>query len=451
MIHAMPVPLPSALVEHHAIDLERNYSDGWGLTVDDVATAPSGEIYALYHVYRYTYGVTDDEVDPAKAHFGYSLVTRYASDGTPLATAVSARSRDEGEGESTVFGGLTTGLGEDLCGAKGLCVLPDGTLAATGPGDHTHLITADLTTVTAHHGMPDSRHDGGGVRDPFAAWISTTPEGRLLCTTGEYGVHNYGNLLDNIVAITDQPLTPASKPTLRALASLVAEPARHTEADLRPDVLFDGKPVGMDHRPRPSLIEHLAEAEQTGRRWDWDGARLGRPAVVREDLFVVPVYGRTYRGGNRGRRFAFVLVDDKGEFLGRLGGLDLYRDSPFTGFCFEIAADSARERIYHLNRYGLFAWTATGFRAQRLDLADRRYKPLKHFTLVDCTPAGELILAHRTQHLMLRIPCPARLSDLGEVVENALRSYAKERTTLKRQWQPVKWHWVDSTAPVHRL
>jgi hypothetical protein len=70
---------------------------------------------------------------------------------------------------------------------------------------------------------------------------------------------------------------------------------------------------------------------------------------------------------------------------------------------------------------------------------------------VDCTPAGELILVHRTQHLMLRIPCPASLGDLDQAVEDALRSYAKERTVLKRQWHPVNWHWIDSTAPLHRL
>ncbi|CAL9645380.1 hypothetical protein [Streptomyces sp. enrichment culture] len=448
MTHAIPVPLPSALVEHHAIDLERKYTDGWGVKVDDVATAPTGEIYALYSVHRHTYGVARDEADPAKANFGYSLLTRYAPDGTVLATALSGQR--EYLRQDTTLGGPTTGLGEDLWWAKGLCVLPDGTLAATGPGDQTHLITADLTAVTARHGMPRRSHDGG-ARDPFAAWISTTPAGRLLCTTGEYGLYNYGDLLDNIVALTDRPLTATSKPTLTALASMEAAPVRHTEADLRPDVLFQGRPVGMDHRPRPSLTEHLTEAEPTARPWDWRDARLGRPAVVREDLFVVPVYGHIYRGGSRGQRFAFVLVDDQGEFVGRLCGMDLYRDSPFTGFCFEIAADPVRERVYHLNRYGLFAWTATGVRAQRLDLEDKRYKLLKHFTLVDCTPAGEMILVHRTQHLMLRIPCPASLGDLGHVVEDALRSYAKERTSLKKQWQPVNWHWTDRTAPLHRI
>ncbi|MFC7844282.1 hypothetical protein [Streptomyces sp. NPDC057382] len=290
MIQAIPVPLPSALVEHHAIDLQRKYTDGWGVRVDDVATAPTGEFYALYGVSRYTYGVADDEADPAKANFGYALLTRYASDGTVLATAVSGQSDDVRQ--DTTFGGPTTGLGEDLQWARNLCVLPDGTLAATGPGDQTHLITADLTAVTARHYMPQTSYDDG-PRKPFASWISTTPAGRLLCTTGEFGLYNYANLLHNIVSITDQPLTPTSKPTLRALASLEAEPVKHTEADVRPDVLFNGEPVGMDHRPRPSLTEHLTQLEPTARQLDWHDARLGRPAVVREDLFVVPIFGHS--------------------------------------------------------------------------------------------------------------------------------------------------------------
>jgi hypothetical protein len=76
---------------------------------------------------------------------------------------------------------------------------------------------------------------------------------------------------------------------------------------------------------------------------------------VTAPLFVIPVYGHIYRGGSRGQRFAFVLLSDKGEVVGRLDGMHLHRDSPFTGHCFEIAADAVRERIYHLNRYGLFA------------------------------------------------------------------------------------------------
>ncbi|RPF30407.1 hypothetical protein [Streptomyces sp. TLI_185] len=129
MTHAIPVPLPSALVDHHAVDLERSYTDGWGMTVADVATAPSGEMYALYRVHRRTYGVSDDEVDPGKADFGYALVTRYAPDGRLVATAVSGQS--DLVRQDKTLGGPTTGLGEELWWAKGLCVLPDGTLAVT--------------------------------------------------------------------------------------------------------------------------------------------------------------------------------------------------------------------------------------------------------------------------------------------------------------------------------
>jgi len=46
MTHAIPVPLPSALVDHHELDLERTYTDGWGVKVNDVTTAPTGEMYA---------------------------------------------------------------------------------------------------------------------------------------------------------------------------------------------------------------------------------------------------------------------------------------------------------------------------------------------------------------------------------------------------------------------
>ncbi|MFF4084423.1 hypothetical protein ACFYZN_34275 [Streptomyces sp. NPDC001777] len=80
----------------------------------------------------------------------------------------------------------------------------------------------------------------------------------------------------------------------------------------------------------------------------------------------------------------------------------------------------------------------------------RASRPVLHFKLVDCAPAGELVLVHRAQHLMLRIECPASLDNLDRVVENALRSCTEERTVLKKQWQPVNWHWVDGTAPPHR-
>lgn len=444
MTHTAPVPLPSALLDHHAVDLE---ADSWGVTMRDVAVAASGEMYVLHSVHRHTYGVARDEADPAKGDFGYALISRYGGDGTVLGTAVSALGRYHRQ--DTAFGGSVGGLSQDLPWGRGLCALPGGGLAVTGQEDHTQLVAGDLSELTAHHGRAHGREwDYEGPSEPFVGWMSATPAGRLLCTTSEIGIYNYGSLLDSVVSLTDEPFTPAARPTLRALACLESDAVKQTEADVRPYVLFDGEPLGMDHRPRPSLVGYIAGLEGDDPRLNWYNARLHRPAVVREDVFVVPLFPRR---GSRGSRFAFVLVSDGGEITGTLGGIDPYWESPYTGEHFEVVGDAVRGRVYHLNAYGLFAWTPDGELAQRIPLKERPFTALKQFTLVHCTPEGELVLAHRKQHVLLRVPCPDSLDDLGRVVEDALRAYGKERTALKKQWQPTGWNWVDRTAPVHRL
>ncbi|MEU4343631.1 hypothetical protein AB0H00_20575 [Nocardia sp. NPDC023852] len=284
--------------------------------------------------------------------------------------------------------------------------------------------------------------------DPFAGSISVTPSGRLLCVTAEYGVHRYGNSIANIVGVADGALAPGSKPAVRAIASLDHEPAGQTEDDLRPHVQFRGEPVGLKNRPRPSLTELLTPETD---RYMWDQSELGRPAPISDDLFVVPVFARTFRGGSRGQPFVFALVDDQGAMRGRLDGLHLWRDSPFTGFCFSVVADSRRGRAFHLNRHGLYAWNKGGRLQAKLDTETKTFKPLAQFSLTACSPAGELLLVHNKQHLILRVPVPDDLGELGPAVEAAVRTYAKERTALKKQWTPVNWHWVHAAVEVHRL
>ncbi|MEU9214308.1 hypothetical protein AB0D27_42150 [Streptomyces sp. NPDC048415] len=169
-----------------------------------------------------------------------------------------------------------------------------------------------------------------------------------------------------------------------------------------------------------------------------------------EDLVVVPLFARTFRGGSRGQPFVFALVNDQGEMTGRLHGMHEWRDSPFTGFCFTVAADPHRHRAFHLNRYGLFAWNVGGQLRARLDTEAKAFKPLTHFTLTACSPDGHLLLVHNKQHLVLRVPAPDDLGDLASVVETALRTYAKQRTALKKKWAPVNWHWVNSPPRTSR-
>ncbi|MFI8497444.1 hypothetical protein ACIGFK_02805 [Streptomyces sp. NPDC085524] len=440
MIQTLPLALPGTLVDHHRIDMTALYSKGWGVHLFDVAGSPSGEVYALYGVYRHTYGVADEEQDPQKANFGYRVINRYSAGGEVLASAVFRTGGAE-KGDSAVADG------KDIS----LCVLPDGVLAITATPDTTTLVAPDLSRVLAVYDSKDGRPFKGftpGEGDAFAGSISVTPSGRLLCTVAEYGVWRYGNVINNLVGVADGALTADAKPVINVLASLDPEPAHQSAVDLRPHATYQGAPVGMAHRPRPSLTE-LAAGEDSLLKWD--GSRLGRPVALSDSLFVVPFYARTFRGGSRGQPFVFALLDDQGEMTGRLHGLHEWRDSPFTGFCRNVAADAHRGHAFHLNRYGLYAWNKAGVLRAKLDTGTKPFKPLTHFTLAACAPNGDLLLVHNKQHLILRIPAPDDLTRLAATAEEALRAYARERTTLKKQWGPVNWHWTTSSTPVHRI
>ncbi|MEU2514521.1 hypothetical protein [Streptomyces syringium] len=437
MIQTLPLALPRTLVDTHRIDLTAPYSKGWGIRAYDTAAAPNGDVYALYGVHRYTYGVADGEENPEIANFRYRIITRYSADGDVLASAVCCPSYGDKNDSAVVNGNDMT-----------LCVLPDRTLAVSVRPDSTTLITPDLSRVLAAYDSKDKRpFEKFTPGDAFASSISATPSGRLLCVTTEYGVWNYGSLLANVVGLADGILNPASKPVIEAIASLDPAPTRYSDDDLRSHIQYQGSPVGGAHRPRPALTELLAGED---RHSGWRDSRLGRPLPLADDLFVVPVYARTFRGGSRGQPFVFALINDQGTMTGRLNGMHEWRDSPFTGFCFNLAADPCRGRAFHLNRYGLYAWNKAGELRAKLDTETKTFKPLTHFTLTACSPAGDLLLVHNKQHLILRVPAPDVLTDLGPAVEQALRTYAKQRTALKKQWSPVNWHWTH-TSVVHHL
>ncbi|MBT2511454.1 hypothetical protein J7I98_37780 [Streptomyces sp. ISL-98] len=435
-MQTLPLALPGTLVNLHRIDTAL-HAKCWDVQAHDVVAAPNGDVYALYRVHRYMYGVADEH-DPAVANFGYRIITRYSADGEVLASALCCPEGADETASAVVDGSDMT-----------LCVLPNGTLTISTRPNNTTLVTPDLSRVIATYDSKERRPSKEFTPgDAFATSIGVTPSGRLLCTIAEYGVWNYGSAITNLVGVADGALTATSKPVIHALASLDPEPARHSERDVRAHVTYQGAPVGLANRPRPALTE-LAAGED--RLSGWRDSRLGRPVPLADDLFVVPVYARTFRGGSRGRPFVFALVNDQGEMTGRLHGMHQRSDSPFTGFCFNLAADPHRGYAFHLNRYGLYAWNRAGVLRAKLDTETKTFKPLTHFTLTACSPVGDLLLVHSKQHLILRVPVPDDLTGLAAAVEEALRAYARQRTVLKRQWAPVNWHWTQTSAPVHRL
>ena len=435
MSQVFPLVLPESLVDRFHLDLSLPERD-WGVDSHDVVVAPSGDVYAHYGVHRFGWDVEDDETDPARVRFSYRIATRYSAAGEPLSTALFHPRWAAGEATAVAGVGL-------------MCVLPDGTPVVTGHTDCTTLLEPDLSAVRRAYAAEGRRSFEPVLPgDPFASSVDVTPSGRLLCVTTEYGVHEYGNSIANIVGIADGPLSAASKPVIRAIASLDPNPARHTEDDLRPHVVHGGAPVGLANRPRPSLAESFAAEDPQS---SWHRSTLGHPAPLADDLFVVPFFARTYRSGSRGQPFVFALLDDQGEVRGRLGGMDFRRDSPFTGSDFTVAADAHRGRAFHLNRYGLYAWDRTGELRARLDTATKEFRLLTRFTLARCSPEGDLLLMHAKQGLVLRVPTPDDLDDLGATLEQALRAFARDRTALKKLWSPTAWHWVQPDATVHEL
>ncbi|KDN84705.1 hypothetical protein [Kitasatospora cheerisanensis] len=387
----LPVTVPASLIRRHGLDPEAH---DWGMKAEHAVATPDGDTYVLSILWRHH----PYPRDPALPGFSERTITRYAPDGTPVATAVLDR---EAHGRVP-----TVGWGSDA----NLAVLPDGSLVvSTRPGS-THLLSPGLDEVRAGWSMPagDWRADGP-AGDPFAASVAVTPGGRLLCMTAEHKVNNWAGAILNLIAVTEPGdiLAPGHKPQLRAIATLDPQTPRQTEADAYPHVRYGDAPVAGANRPSPSLTEALTELTGTHRSLHgYDRSFMSRPSALGDDLFVVPVFGHTFRSGSRGQEFSFTLLDDRGAVRGRLGGLHLYDDSPFTGFDFTVAADPYRARAFHLNRYGLYAWTADGALRARLSTADKPFKPLVHHTLLDCTPAGELLLAHRKQHTVLRVPSP---------------------------------------------
>lgn len=440
MAAILPLTLPASVVGEHRVDLTAKPSEGWGFTTYDVVAHAAGETYALCGAVRYRSRAAASS-DPFALNFTYHLITRFALDGTPTAVALLG-----GPTPGNVATGLTQGSDVNLA------VLPDGTVAVSSKPGNTHLFSADLSRLVESWRSPWGwQEEKERTGDPFALSIDVTPSGRLLCATAEYGVSNWAGQIANVVALSEpgSTLGPGSKATLRAIATHDARTDRQTEADLYAHVVYDGAPLGGTNRPSPSLTEIVSTDDRA--RYDYTGCRMGRPAAMGDDLFVVPVFGRTYRSGSRGQVFSFLLLDGQGAVRGKLEGMHRYEDSPFTGLCYTVVGDPYRARAFHLNRYGLYAWDADGQMRARIPAADAPFKALTHFSLMDCTPAGELLLVHQKQHLLLRVPVPQDLGDLEDAVRAALKGYGPGRNALKRQYAPVNWHWVADTAPVHRF
>ncbi|MFI5529946.1 hypothetical protein ACIA8O_15530 [Kitasatospora sp. NPDC051853] len=431
-----PVTVPASLVSSLALDPA---ADDWGQAVRHAVGTTDGETYVLSGLWREAPRGSGDDGRGCI----HQLITRHAPDGETLATAVIAHEVPGGGATSAIRRG----------GNGNLSVLPDGTLVLSSKPGNTYLFTPGLDRLPATWSMDERPgwSDEPQTDDPFAATVAVTPGGRLVCLASEHRVENWGYARGNLIAVSEPGarLAPGHKPVLRAVATLKTDVKRQKEPDAVPHVRFGDAPVLQDNRPSPSLTETMSA------RFGWgfrkDGAFLFRPVPLAEDLYAVPVFGGTYRSGSRGQAFSFALLDDQGTLRGELGGLDLHADSPYNGANYRLTADPYRGRAFHLNRYGLYAWTADGTLQARLPTAEAPFKALTNFELLTATPTGELLLSHRKQHLLLRVTVPDDLTTLGAAVADTLAGLARARNAAKKRHAPVNWLWTEGNGAVHHL
>ena len=417
----IPLSFPAELADSLGLDLR----EGFRLVHFAVEVSASGDFYVLSGFWQ---GERHEDCR--------GLLTRYDGDGQPLAAAVFG---PEGASDSRI---------PDV--PESVCVLPDGAVALSGGMNRTYLVDRDLTRVmgtwpgttgTGLFGLQNMDWEKHYATS-FARALQATPSGRLMCVLAEYGARALGRFSTNLVGLADGRLTPGSRPDITLVASLDPEPSHQDASHGIPYTVHNGAAGGFGNRPAPGL------PELTRRRWpelDWSThPRFGRPIVVTDDRFLVPVFDPYER---RWSPFVFALVDRTGALAGRLEGLDFNERSPYVGKKYAVVADPARGRVFHTSGHGLHVWDSDGRLLTTLPTSEKRYKPLHRLGLWGCSPTGELLLRHQEHNLLVRIPVPGDPAELGPAVESVLPTLTRERNRLKKAHAPIGWTWTNDLEP----
>lgn len=437
----LPILLPDWLIDTYGIDLGATGPAACDITTQDAVFSASGDMYVVSRVF--CHGVGDrQETDPTRQTMRCNVIARYDRQGRRLGVLITGLAGPDGATSRIPYTGW-----------QSLSALPDGNIAVTFTPDSTYVINAELDTIVTAYEVGEDRltpvlAEGNG----FSTWMRSTPGGRLLCVVCETTQNSYGwfHTSANLVAVGDPAPLAVTRPILQVIAAVYGLGGREDfdRPEGRPYVVYDGAPLTKRNRPPEPLQEQLRRhfertGEHVGKSWRGPYV-MSAPEPVADDLFVLPLFSRYYRGGNKGNTFAFCLIDDTGRLVGTLRGLDLEADSPFAGGHVRVATDPPRGRVYHLNQNGVYAWSGDDWALQaKVSTAVRPYSLLKQFDLLGCSPDGEIVLVHRKQHLILRVPAPPDLNELSGAVADALTTYAKERSALKKALAPTNWYWTS--------
>jgi hypothetical protein len=402
MTGVYPIRLPGRFVHEREINLANKFE--W--MHRSVCTGPGGDRYVLSDL-SYNYRRYDSADEDRKMVAGHVL-TRYAPDGTPTAQAFLEWAR---------------GSAGATYPAVSLSVLPDGRVLFSTVRNRAFALdpalgSAEEVTAPGIDGEPR-----------WAFRTRLTPSGRALCLLGE-----------SVVAVSEEPVG-TELPRLTAVTTLLRAPT----SVIHMRVYFPPAGASGEGEARTELVEQL--------RAVYPGPGGPRPAWVcdavpiDDSTFVVLTVGWKKRAYQRGNEFLFALVNGDGKLLGKLD-LHTYRDAAARGVRYDVVVDQARRRVFHLNTFGLYVFDDSGTRTAWLSTEDKEYKPLAHFQLREFDPAGNLVLVHEKQNLVLAVPVPDDLADLPGAVTDALAVFRKERARLKKSFLAPNWYWTTLDTPL---
>jgi hypothetical protein len=167
----------------------------------------------------------------------------------------------------------------------------------------------------------------------FAWKIGFAPDGRLVCLLGDPRTLAYS---PSLVGVSRQPLRPDQRPELRCLTSVeiesFASSTQHTFPYLKGR---DGQTIGPSCQPRPTLADQAKQKFAMSLYCPW----VSDLYPLDDSRYFVSAFHKLMRGGTKGCTFLFAILSEEGELIGRLEGIDQWRESPFVGHRYKVVVE----------------------------------------------------------------------------------------------------------------
>jgi hypothetical protein len=373
-----------------------------------IAFAPDGTLHVLCELFYNAHRYREPDENDLNGHY----MTRFDPGlGAPKVTVVReiTSALEEGSYDSLVD----------------LALVRDGVLFMSRAG--RSWVTDHDGAIRRAFAVDDWDNKPRMYRENLACRASVRPDGRLVIAVAEADSNMAGNLI--AVSVDSHPDLAAGPLAFRYQTSMKNLEVGEDEIDAEiPYVrLADGTPLVRTNRPTPTL-EDAPDAPL--------GASLEGLAAVTNQITLVALFLTRY---TKHSAFRYALIDDAGEFV---ASLDLDGDSPYEDRQFGIAGDSCHGRVIIKTKARIHVFDDRGRVLARVSLADVVVKALAAFHLLGASPAGEILLHHKTHRTLLLVDATPNIDEFPAALAAAAAHYKVALAAAKKVHNPVNSRWV---------